>query len=363
MSMAREPQQRPERMMQTLALGALLSISCRSPRSNSASLPPKTSAPNATTSQSSAIDAVKAPDAAEFDETAFLRIAAEMRESLITDDRARFAHALIYPVTVNTDSGCRVLIANPSQFATHLDQIVTPKVRRAIFDALGASTFGGPDLGFGNGDVWLVKSEPRTVFNSGIWEVPGEPCDNWDLEPAPAWLSNTWVFAAVAPSQSSTSGFAPSRWEAASLRIDLKAGNVELALTAKDAMRCRPLWFGHEKNQPLTRRLGPSFYGYTRNDGPFFDVECSVEGTHGRVQRLHIKDETSLVAVGDDGFFVFLRPADSVRDALPGSKGESCGTGAPRCRRGLLCQFNVVEGERCEPTPPPMRGPGGRYAR
>jgi hypothetical protein len=273
-----------------------------------------------------------------------------MRTALVANDRPRFAHALIYPVTVNTDSWCRISITDSSEFALHVDEIVTPRVRQAILDTRGASTFGGPNLGLGRGEVWLDSDEPGTVFNSDVWEVPGEECRNWNVEPTPTWLSSTWVFAAVATSQSSTSGLPPSRWEAASVQIDLDARNVEFALTVKSAERCRPLRFGHEKNQPVTRRLDPSFYSYIPENGPFFDIECSVKGAHGRVQRLYIRDETSLAAVGDDGFFVFFRPAGSVRKSTPASKGDPCSSNVSRCRAGLLCQLNV-DGEYCEDPP------------
>jgi hypothetical protein len=273
------------------------------------------------------------------DEINLTALVTEMREAIVKNDRERFARALIYPVKVNTDSRCRVLIPDPQAFLRHFEEIATPRVQRAIREAKADHEPATHRRMLGNGEVWLQRDDQRVVFNSGTWEVTSEPCDNWQVEPTPKWLNGTWVFAAVANADANANRLTLHRWQNASLRIDLEAGSASIVTTTGRARKCRPLRFGRAKNQPFSNRLDPSWHGYTAEEGRFFDLECDIKGAHGHVERIYVDSEISLIGNADDAEFVLFRPAGSVTLSAPAAKGLPCSSGANRCRPGLRCEL------------------------
>jgi hypothetical protein len=278
------------------------------------------------------------------------RIIAELRDALATNDRERFAVALQYPVRVNTDSRCRVVLPDARAFLPLFDQIVTPQVRRVIADA---ATSGPPESfrqGLGVGEVWLRLDEPRTVFNVDAWGLVGAPCADWELQPMPPWITKEWVFAAVASAQSSLAPPPLQAWQRASLRFDGRTGEARFRVEHEE--RCRPLRFGRLEDD-FPSRLDPSFYGYTGERAAFLDLECGTRPghEHGRVERVDVRSESSLIVQGNDGFFVLLRPASEIAAGAPAPRGAACGPSAVRCRPGLVCSLSLPGSDGPEREP------------
>jgi hypothetical protein len=260
-----------------------------------------------------------------------------LRDALLKKDRAGFARAMAYPVRINTNSRCWVLLRDSPAFLKHFDEIVSPTVERAIRTA---KPDGSYRQGLAGGAVWLQQDDPPVIFNSEVWDIPGEPCDNWQVEPTPRWLHGNWVFAAVAGAEPTSDHASPSRWQNASLRIDLDAGTATLALRPGHARKCRPLVFGRTKNYAALK-LEPAAYGYTEEDGQFLNLECDVHGTHGSVERIYVRNEGSLIANADIASFVALRPSALVTPGLPATQGRACSSSAPRCEPPLVCRMST----------------------
>jgi hypothetical protein len=277
-----------------------------------------------------------------------------LRAALAANDRERFARELFYPVRVNTASWCTFSLASYEEFLRYFDDIVTPRVRRAVAADPSLWTTGKGAM-LGNGEVWFTHYNPIvTAFNSDTWEVKGASCEGWQLEAIPAWLNGTWRVSSVAEVQGTVDQKPPTQWNKGSVRIDIEHDTTEIALSARRSTRCKPFRFGFELEAPQARELDAASNGFESEIGKdyFLDLLCTGPKSK-RIERLDVLGRSLLEILGNDGFLVFLKPEE--RSEVPLQRvadGEPCGNQRVECGRASVCLATPAQPgkplERCQ---------------
>jgi hypothetical protein len=244
-----------------------------------------------------------------------------MQQALRQHDRAAFARSLVYPVGVNTNSGCSAEISDTAQFVAHYAEIVTPWLARAILATKPAPRFGHGAV-FVAGDnvdnIWWPDTASRGfVFNATkLWSLSGLPC--YDERPAelPPEFSRSWSVAFVCFPLPPEAGVPSIVARARHLELDLGRRAATLSMPNGVARDCRIDRISESK---LDGRL-PMSIQHCGQPSPeqalSIYLDCRSQGAPWGVQ-LYLSGQ-ALVSIGDDNHVVVFHseppPASGIRE-------------------------------------------------